>query len=1767
MKRVHRTLAPRSSRADHARASARGMAIVIVLVVLLVLLVLATPFLLMARNADAASNELADRADVRIALDTAGRHLRAVLQESHATADKTPYWDARDEVDVSNEFDPKFLVASDPRGAMWDAAVEDVASKIDLNSCSPHVIANLMGLSKRFSEAVADDAKTLKLSSAMGLRPEGLVWATGELVQYTKIDESALVKFTRGVLGPQKGQDWRGGPRPASVHDLGEPVLDQRALAPCLWRTVGEHGTLRAYAALEELTLCAEFDIAAVLAKPEGGSPVFDAAAFDPLFRATSVHAGIGAGAVWQHPTRVTTTVEARKDGKVRVESVRWINSGATVQITDGTNTEIALVQSVSRGGEVFFDKLLANDFVAYRAELRVLARRPVNLNTASPEVLTALFSNLQVAGRNSRILREEAQRIGSIVIQSRPLEGFEDFLRRVVLPCAGLEKLPSDAPVVPEELVAGAGFLTADKALALYSNGLNANDGALAFATMPYCFTTRDVYEFELRAGVNALSGVERASRVRDEVAVIAPQRELLKVWGRQEDFDEAGRLDQAAPWWMSGPHATTRYDVRPNPPASPPSSFVWAHMGTAGGQTYLPGVTDTSAFKDAEAPTPEHVFPSREQTAWVQLWPYRTDETGQRQKRVLHFDHETRDLEGRYLPDEPILRPSDDPLVHWTDKQSTSGRAPLARPFALDLWVKPRSLGPGRLLDFGGTSNETDRVSLLLENEDLVLRVLDGTGDHPDTEFKEAGEVRFKIAAGPGPGLPVDVWSHVSLQVNGNRPSQVDVRVNGFAHGVRRLGMTRLTSAAPQGASTLNVESTEGFPERGVVRVGNELIEVTKAGNSLSATRTELGQYAGFGGRIAREQLGIDNGTGTDGFQPAADLDLLDVDHAAGATVELYGYSAPLATNVATGASALTSVLGPWRVARAIGVVGGETPEGNPMRPQGWTFIDVGWGLDGTGGNPSSNEPTALVLASADDPNNAPETYMPAFDPNGGYAAIVQAWFPDTITQRGARVGGVEIIRYSGVDGVNLKIEQRGIDAAELSRIQQPESVQGMGPVATESRAFIIRWNPIVPVNVGTTVEDPEWFLKYAVFVVPISISVRDASEIDYDQHATLSRFAQLTHVTDAENTEWVRYDQFKRGQLVRDEWEALNRLWNVLVNYGDVAADPPGVPPTQPTPPGGGGGGTGGGGAGGMAVLSDEPAPPAELASASKVVPAAAPASAQYGSNWEPRIGKSEIDPNAFPLSDAALAQFQFRGVLGTFTHEHPVGTLVLPVFAVHAGPYANGRPGRLDAAFLVGADSDHPGWPVTVHRAQQPGVTLRYPRWSETADAQTIGPELQIARFDSTTGDFPYDDFIDTNLIYVALQQKAPEPMSPAVAASTGSTLVDADPREFARLVCFPSGELPRQTGRVAVGGTRDGSNAEVPSVLVDEIVFGDARVSNLAINGALPFTGASFVIDPQYANNGISDEALSFRVFPKTLRTANGDRFEDHKFLGDLPEDAGLLRIGEEIVCYDKRDPETGEFQLCNSGRGLLGTRAQPHEASEPVLFLEYATVTFLAGGIGATDASLPVANTEEFPEQGTVLIGEELIHYTRLRSGVLEMPRASSVPGRMDERGEALFRGRFGTTPATHAAGEAVILFQVRYWDRWAPRADASELSFFTFTADQPAAFWSGCVFQKEDTANAQLGVLQRTDPTAPWDADPEHDKRLTLFWSGDDRGAPHPIGKQSDQIAWRAFVKYSPGAFDFRTGLSTGWRQTPRLKLFATTYYAPSLTLRSVER
>ena len=108
-------------------AAEGGFVLLVVLFVLLALFALTAPFLGTARNADAASHFDKDAAQLRLALDGAGRHARFQLGGSHIAVDPTPYFDDEAELTVKVDFPAGTPGVSDPNGVAWDVDSWDLA--------------------------------------------------------------------------------------------------------------------------------------------------------------------------------------------------------------------------------------------------------------------------------------------------------------------------------------------------------------------------------------------------------------------------------------------------------------------------------------------------------------------------------------------------------------------------------------------------------------------------------------------------------------------------------------------------------------------------------------------------------------------------------------------------------------------------------------------------------------------------------------------------------------------------------------------------------------------------------------------------------------------------------------------------------------------------------------------------------------------------------------------------------------------------------------------------------------------------------------------------------------------------------------------------------------------------------------------------------------------------------------------------------------------------------------------------------------------------------------------------------------------------------------------------------------------------------------------------------------------------------------------------------------------------------------------------------
>jgi hypothetical protein len=1732
--------------ATSTRAARRGLAMIAVLLVLMALFVLSAPFLVTVRNADQASSEAADRSVLRLTLDAAGRHAAAKLGASHPALDETPYHDDEAELGVTASFPEGFLATADPHQVMWGLEALDVAARIDLASAPPQVFANVIGGAARLTAECKEKDRVLELSSTEGFLPEGVVLLDNEWLGFAGVEGQKLLQLQRGLLVKldAEGKASECGPTPPLPHEIGAFVLDQRAFALCEWRTAQDlaGGRLRAYESIEELREAEEFMLGPGLGRD----------AYLALARTTSAFAHERAGSVWQRPARVVGEPggEPQYGCKLPVDDARWFNPGTTVWITDGTNSEYGMVRTSEAGTLILFEPL-RSPYRPYETLVHPLARTPVNVNTATPEVLKALWTNLKLRGKSARLTGGEVERLVDLALVSRPFTGFEDLLRRLVLPAAGLAELPEDAPIRPEALEELAreakldasgkkvlvGFIDPDDARAFYKNSRNANDGELEFSTLPLCFTSRDVYELELRAAVNAPSGTDRARGERQLVELFVPQRDLLTVWTRQEDFDEAPRLDRAAAGWLTGPSPTARHD----PLFGDTSSLRWptrtrAHLGPH----------DTLRLPTDDATTVPYTFAVRaDEDGWAQLAAVRENAEARGATYALHFDDESKELEGRFLPDEP--EPLDLAELGW------SGAGNRMSGMATSLWIKPRALEEGaRLIDIGGTLDDTDRASLLFEEGKLVLRVLDGAGDHPTSEFKEQAEVHYPLS-GEGPGLPLDTWSHVEIAVDGNRPDQMALWVDG-RRSAHTPGLTRLSAALPSQSDTIRVESTEGFPDKCVLRIGNELIEAIKQSDKAFLAKFQAtGESAGFGGRLAREQHAGYPETNSGLFKYT--------DHPAGTTVQLYGYSTPIFSNVPNVAANLRDELGLFAVARVEGTVvsGSEkretsmeaiTLQGDPVAI-GHGFSARADGLEG------------LLLAPVD-PGRSLEDTMGAFNSEGGYAAILAPLYGDGSGQdgmyqqdiNGARINGIEVVRYSGYEGQTLKIVARG--GAGLAKLE------GDIDNAVEARGSFIVYYALPPGWTYTgspSLEERNMLLSYQVMVIPISIPAAGGSGVTgFEQGNNGSAFVQLTHAGGESGlTEWVRYDEISSdGFFVRDGPRALINAFNAL-QFGDVPLDDPSRQQNSLDP----------------AIVVARPAPKRFVAA----TPQPEPSSRQKGggSYWDYLMGEPEdVD---FPVARAVNSQFQFRGVLGTFQHAHPSGTLVLPVFRLRQFDETSGWPGRFDHVMFMSEEPTEPGFPGVVHHAHRPNEYLAY-YWREG------GEPLSAEAAENPTAE-PQSGF-QTSLTHVALDDRLAVPFAPT--PTNDANGVPFDSRLLARLVLYPSGELPREVSKGQLGGDAVAkaslglrTGGTVPSLTVDEALFFPSELGSMSgmpvqLVVAQPFGEGdnSFTALKETVRTPLGDYVLDKPTLPGQAggSGSNNNAVPDvmGEVLTNLPEVGGVLRIGDEILCYERFESSGNAytFTLPPAGRGLLGTTSQPHQPTESISYLGAFPAAILALDAKADAARLQLVEVPaNFPAQGLVRVEDELVHYTRIENGALAMPRASEEPGLMDEKGPGLFRGRFGTERADHPAGSPVILFPFRYWDGWSDQAEAPELTYYTLSSEQPDAYWRR-VFWKADPGGhpgPALGVLQRTNPETPWDAAPEGDNGLTLLWEGKIDGEGNPINRQTDRIEWRVFVRHLPGSFDPRDGLAHGWKTSPRLELFGVEFMGPNRTFARVDR
>jgi hypothetical protein len=415
-------------------------------------------------------------------------------------------------------------------------------------------------------------------------------------------------------------------------------------------------------------------------------------------------------------------------------------------------------------------------------------------------------------------------------------------------------------------------------------------------------------------------------------------------------------------------------------------------------------------------------------------------------------------------------------------------------------------------------------------------------------------------------------------------------------------------------------------------------------------------------------------------------------------------------------------------------------------------------------------------------------------------------------------------------------------------------------------------------------------------------------------------------------------------------------------------------------------------------------------------------------------------------------------------------------------------------------------------------------------------------------------------------------------------------VRTDYRGRTRALKFPSGEMPDEDGDDITWCQNQVGGGGVVTAFLDEVYVWrhDSKTPlGLVVNGE---------------NLTDKTEEITLRAVPPATSLVGIEGHDDKCAVVDID--------GELIVYRSTRNDSPDTITLEDCARGCFGTKARAHGSLTYARFVPETYVSFLDGAITPTTASIAVGRTKGWPREGCVrIVGQdalELVHFTGRSETDLQVPESLST--KETDRGRGILRGRYGTEPASHEAGEIVYWHPFRYWDRYTGRRgedrtrfagvhehpDSShlELAKTVYGAWWRRVTWDENILgrgsttrdarskkESQGTAPSKMDVLvlARFDQGVPWDSEKIVDLRgdksstqtvrdrprdsLFLF---DDPESANALDLEADTAEFRVFFPYLQGAYVAQDlpgsdgenlVFENTWKQTPWLKAFFVEY------------
>jgi hypothetical protein len=1196
----------------NTRANQRGIALLTVITALVALMIIAVPFAITMRMGYERSVHHNARSGAKHQVDSVLRFLEAYavrtterVELENQANDRKDLDNADPEVDTAAEFTPTIGDMSlalnvtqeeitDAYGTVLGWEVEDENSKLNISTCSFFALGNMLGLS-RLTKNLEPNGDTIELEDATLFPDRGYVKIGRELVKYGGKDGNTLIDCERGIAAaePHHGK--------ARKYNKKHWVVNYAAWAISYYPVYRHPGEYTQFQTLDvsDVSRLTELD-------PE--IPVLTQADWERVRPYVTIWSKGELAEGWANMQELVEFTQLPSKDVTEFERFNFFNgyyynTGTVIRFQEKTDTNVARqpqkeglksIRPVRMDYSMVFEAKpvgtmesqmelfgkVHRKFSGNKTRIQYSTRQPVNVNTAPREVLVALFSNLQLKTHpNEWVTPQEAGKVADKIIAVREgdaplrsMEGFRDMLR---------------------DMVRKTREIRDPDFRAIYRNCLNSHDGDLVFGTAPICFRTFDVYTLRATAQIADVGGRLLAKHDSTRVVEIGSQMTTSRVWDTQRDLEEQLVLSNDTRWWTTGPINTgtfIRADVEPWP--------RWPKQLSVARQFFFPWDPYDRQSEEKERPYGDLRDTKSQSTlnGDMRLSPARMafDDAFEDPIFVEHFDQNVW-VEG-FFAENGFLVPLKGQIL---DNAIFEGKV---QPFTISFWWQPRTQAGGNPIIFDvGEGDFRNRYTCFVDSDrnELVFAVKD------NTLIDRNCEIRYDLAR---QSIVPMTWYHVQLIASGCHPSKMAMIIDGQAVGETTL-LTRLSSGLAEDDGTVSVENAAGFPARGALLVGQEVVEYESRGDNSFVVRTN-------------NSTGTVEGRGTRG----TDAD----SHPDGTPVVLFGYSRPIVEGLRKGGATLDSEVGPWGITAHALVSDWHPDHGNRFEnydPERKEYADQQISSGGGGVGGAEEEPSTVtifawpsetgtysgftlrVYGGQRDSDVTVEDQLRGFHKEGGYAFLIGIFgkeddFANFVDGgRDNCKAGVELVYYSAYDGG---------DTITFDRFPDNDGIQ----TAPEKESDI----EILLGAEQTNGNGDTFFIPSRVYLMPISVTAKTSDVGAYLDPATEDDatywVAQILSEAGGNVTkwEWFRYSEIANSHGKTHFLQA--RVPNVKLltdaSYGKadwdqelldlMAAEPPdsggdgGAEPGGEDDPDDGGGG-GGGGGGGLDPTDPPTAPPSD------------------------------------------------------------------------------------------------------------------------------------------------------------------------------------------------------------------------------------------------------------------------------------------------------------------------------------------------------------------------------------------------------------------------------------------------------------------------------------------------------------------------------------------------------------------------------------------